>query len=90
MTDGWILLGLWGPKSLDVAQRLVTVNVEQREIRGPLYARHERLESERDGCLATIQTVNGRSFGTDNDLAGYLSAWLPIPESPPAYVRVSD
>jgi hypothetical protein len=37
MTDGWILLGLWGPKSLDVVQRLVTVDVEQREITGPLF-----------------------------------------------------
>ena len=50
--------------------------------------RHCRILSNDN--LATIQTVNGRSFGTDNDLAEYLRAWLPIPESPPASVRVSD
>ena len=36
MTEGWILLGLWGPRSLDVVQRLVTVDVERRDIKGPL------------------------------------------------------
>jgi glycine cleavage system aminomethyltransferase T len=37
MTEGWVLLGLWGPRSLDVVQRLVTVDVEPRAVEGPLY-----------------------------------------------------
>jgi glycine cleavage system aminomethyltransferase T len=37
MTEGWVLLGLWGPKSLDVVQRLVTVDVEPRAIEGPAF-----------------------------------------------------
>jgi len=37
MTEGWILLGVWGPKSLEVIQRLLTVDVERPEITGPLY-----------------------------------------------------
>jgi len=37
MTDGWVLLGLWGPKSLDVVRRLVTVDVEPRTAAGPVF-----------------------------------------------------
>jgi len=37
MTEGWVLLGLWGPKSMEVIQRLLTVDVERPEITGPLY-----------------------------------------------------
>ncbi len=37
MTEGWILLGLWGPKSLEVVQRLVTVDVEPHDMAGPLF-----------------------------------------------------
>jgi len=37
MTDGWVLLGLWGPKGLEVVQRLVTVDVERPEVTGPLF-----------------------------------------------------
>jgi len=37
MTDGWSLLGLWGPKSPDVVQRLVTIDVEPRSIEGPAF-----------------------------------------------------
>jgi len=37
MTDGWVLLGLWGPLSLDVVQGLVTVDVEPRERGGALF-----------------------------------------------------
>jgi glycine cleavage system aminomethyltransferase T len=37
MTEGWVLLGLWGQRSLDVVQRLVTVDVEPRTIEGPLF-----------------------------------------------------
>jgi hypothetical protein len=37
MTEGWILLGLWGPKSLEIVQRLVTVDVERRDVKGPLF-----------------------------------------------------
>jgi glycine cleavage system aminomethyltransferase T len=36
MTDGWVLLALWGPRSLEVVQRLVTVDIERPEIEGPL------------------------------------------------------
>ena len=37
MTDGWVLLGLWGPKSPEVVQGLVTVDVEPRERGGALF-----------------------------------------------------
>jgi len=37
LTDGWVLLGLWGAKATDVVQRLVTVDVEPRETQGPLF-----------------------------------------------------
>jgi glycine cleavage system aminomethyltransferase T len=37
MTDGWVLLGLWGPESPEVVQRLVTIDLEPRERRGPLF-----------------------------------------------------
>jgi glycine cleavage system aminomethyltransferase T len=37
MTDGWVLLGLWGPQSLEVVQRLVTIDVEPRATAGPLF-----------------------------------------------------
>lgn len=37
MTDGWVLLGLWGPSSLEVVQRLVTVDLEPRETQGPVF-----------------------------------------------------
>ena len=37
MTDGWVLLGLWGPDSLEAVQRLVTVDVDPRERGGPLF-----------------------------------------------------
>ena len=37
MTDGWVLLGLWGPKSLEVMLRLVTVDLEPRGTQGPVF-----------------------------------------------------
>jgi hypothetical protein len=37
LTDGWVLLGLWGAKATEVVQRLVTVDVEPRETHGPLF-----------------------------------------------------
>lgn len=37
MTEGWVLLGLWGPKSLEVMQRLVTVDLEPRATEGPVF-----------------------------------------------------
>ena len=37
MTDGWVLLGLWGAQSLEVVQRLVTIDVEPRSTAGPLF-----------------------------------------------------
>ena len=37
MTEGWVLLGIWGPKSLEVIQRLVKIDIERPEITDPLY-----------------------------------------------------
>jgi hypothetical protein len=37
MTEAWVLLGLWGPRSLDVVQRLVTIDLEPRSIEGPVF-----------------------------------------------------
>jgi len=37
LTEGWILLGIWGAKSAELIQRLVTVDIERPDITGPLY-----------------------------------------------------
>ena len=37
MTEGWVLLGIWGSKSSELIQRLVTVDIERPDISGPLY-----------------------------------------------------
>jgi glycine cleavage system aminomethyltransferase T len=37
VTDGWVLLGVWGPKSPEVMQRLVTVDLEPRATDGPIF-----------------------------------------------------
>ena len=37
VTDGWVLLGLWGPKSAEVVQRLVSVDLEPRGTDGPVF-----------------------------------------------------
>jgi len=37
VTEGWILLGIWGTKSAELIQRLVTVDIERPDIAGPLY-----------------------------------------------------
>jgi len=36
-TDGWALMGIFGPKAREVAARLVEVDVERPEVDGPLY-----------------------------------------------------
>jgi len=37
MTEGLVLLGIWGSKSPGLIQRLVTVDFERPDIKGPLY-----------------------------------------------------
>ncbi|MEY3016896.1 MAG: Aminomethyltransferase folate-binding domain [Pseudomonadota bacterium] len=37
MTEGWVLLGIWGPEALGVMQRLITVDLEPRTFNEPLY-----------------------------------------------------
>jgi hypothetical protein len=37
VTDGWVLLAIWGPRALDVVQRLVSVDVERPDIDGPVF-----------------------------------------------------
>ena len=37
MTNGWVLLAIWGEKSLEVLQRLVTVDLEPRQTQGPVF-----------------------------------------------------
>jgi hypothetical protein len=37
MTEGWVLLGIWGAQAAEVVQRLVTVDVERPDIKGPVY-----------------------------------------------------
>jgi hypothetical protein len=58
MTNGWILLGLWGPRSLDVVQRLVTADVERPEIQGPLY-----LASSSHGIRVQLVNLRARHPG---------------------------
>jgi glycine cleavage system aminomethyltransferase T len=58
MTEGWVLLGLWGPRSADVVQRLVAVDVERPEIRGPLY-----LATSCHGIRVQVINLRGHSPG---------------------------
>jgi len=37
MTEGWVLLALWGARSLEIMQRLVAVDIERPEARDPFY-----------------------------------------------------
>jgi hypothetical protein len=37
MTEGWVLLGLWGFRSLEIMQRLVTVDIERPEARDSFF-----------------------------------------------------
>ena len=37
LTEGWVLLGIWGAKSAELIQRLVTVDIERPDLAGPLY-----------------------------------------------------
>ena len=37
LTEGWVLLGVWGSHSAELIQRLVTVDIERPDIAGPLY-----------------------------------------------------
>jgi len=37
VTEAWVLLGLWGPRALEVMQRLMAVDVERPEAKGPFY-----------------------------------------------------
>ncbi len=37
MTEGWVLLGLWGARSLEIMQRMVTVDIERPESRDPFF-----------------------------------------------------
>ncbi len=37
MTEGWVLLGIWGPQAAEVVQRLVAVDIERPDMTGPLY-----------------------------------------------------
>ena len=37
MSESWVLLGLWGARSLEVMQRLVTVDIERPETRDPFF-----------------------------------------------------
>jgi hypothetical protein len=37
LTEGWVLLGVWGSHSPELIQRLVTVDIERPDITGPLY-----------------------------------------------------
>ena len=58
ITDGWVLLGLWGPKSLDVVQRLVAADVERPDIAGPVY-----LAASSHGIRVQLINLRGRSPG---------------------------
>jgi sarcosine oxidase gamma subunit len=58
VTDGWVLLGLWGPKSLDVVQRLVAADVERPDIAGPVY-----LAASSHGIRVQLINLRGRSPG---------------------------
>jgi len=37
VTEGWVLMGLWGPLSLSVMQRLAAVDVERPQTRDPFF-----------------------------------------------------
>lgn len=37
ISNGYIMLGLWGPKSLNLVQRMVSVDVERPDIDAPLF-----------------------------------------------------
>lgn len=58
VTDGWILLGIWGPMSLEVIQRLVTVDVERPTITGPLFS-----ATSAHGIRVQLINLRGRSPG---------------------------
>ena len=58
VTDGWVLLGLWGTKSLDVVQRLVAADVERPDIPGPVY-----LAAGSHGIRVQLINLRGRSPG---------------------------
>jgi glycine cleavage system aminomethyltransferase T len=58
VTDGWVLLGLWGPDALDVVQRLVAADVERPDIAGPVY-----LAASSYGIRVQLINLRGRSPG---------------------------
>jgi glycine cleavage system aminomethyltransferase T len=58
VTDGWILLGLWGPKSIEVIQRLVAVDVEPPDTKGPLH-----FATGSHGIHVRLINLRGRSPG---------------------------
>jgi glycine cleavage system aminomethyltransferase T len=37
MTDAWVLLSIWGPKAIEVLQRLFPVDLDRPEIKNPFY-----------------------------------------------------
>ena len=58
VTDGWILLGLWGSKSCELVQRLVTVDVEPPGKPGPLH-----FATRSHGIHLRLINLRGRSPG---------------------------
>lgn len=58
MTEGWVLLGLWGPRALDVVQRMVTIDVEPRAIEGPMF-----FATSSHGMRVQLVNLRGRSPG---------------------------
>jgi hypothetical protein len=58
VTDGWVLMGLWGPGSLDVVQRLVAADLERPDFPGPVY-----LAASSHGIRVQVFNLRGRSPG---------------------------
>ena len=58
LTEGWVLLGIWGTKSPELIQRLVTVDIERPDIAGPLY-----FATSSHGIRVQLINLRGRSPG---------------------------
>jgi hypothetical protein len=71
MTDGWVLLGLWGPDSLEAVQRLVTVDVDPRERGGPLFFARSHGQNLFEACIRA-----GRQFDLKVTGLRAFSDWL--------------
>jgi hypothetical protein len=58
VTDGLVLLGLWGRMSLEVVQRLVAVDVERPELAAPVY-----VATGSHGIRVQLINLKGRAPG---------------------------